>query len=307
MNETGEVRLAVTGGTGFIARGVLEICSQAGLPCRAISRSTRPAWAGQAIEWVTVSSYEDETGLRQGLEGAKYLLHLADNPARNDAHSTKETTRICDAIIDAVKSSHVEGVIVASSIYAALDQGDEASSYGANKRIIEEKFLATADIATIILRLPPVYGPGSRGGFSSLWKLVSKGLPLPLGMAIAPRSYLSRHNLASLIVSIVTAGNDTWRNASNRIFEPSDGVAVSTRELVRMMGDALGRDARLLPVPLVMLRMVAALTGKKALLSGAIDPLDVAPVAELEVAFGWSPVEHMPESLSFLRDEVSSS
>ena len=301
------MKLAVTGGTGFIARGVLAGCAEAEFSCRALSRSNRPSWAGQAVEWSTVPAYADAAVLTQALAGVKHVLHLADNPARNDERSTAEAERNCDALIEAARSNRVEGVIVVSSVYAARDRNGEASSYGSVKRVIEQTFLSATDIRTIVLRLPPVYGPGGRGGFVTLAKLVRKGLPLPLGSAVGPRSYLSRRNLASLIVAMVKADSDAWANAANRIFEPSDGQTVATRDLVRMMGDTMGRRARLLPVPPSLLRMAATAAGKKELVSGALDRLDVAPVEELEAAFGWRPVERMPESLAFLRDEISSS
>jgi len=305
MNEKGEVKLAITGGTGFIARGVLKTCAEAGLSCRTLSRSTRPSWAGQAVEWMTVPSYGEAAAMRQAIGRAKYVLHLADNPARGDARSAGEAIRNCDALIEAVRINRVDGVIVASSVYASRDQ-DDSASYGSVKRLIEQRFLSATDIRTIVLRLPPVYGPVGRGGLATLSKLVRKGFPLPLGAADAPRFYLSRRNLTSLILAMVNADDAAWRNAAGRVFEPSDGQAVATRDLILMMGDTMGCRTWLLPVPPILLRAVGAVTSRSELISGAIDRLDVAPVAELETAFGWRPVEHMPESLAFLAQEFNS-
>lgn len=307
MGEDRKADLAVTGGSGFIARGVLEGCAEAGLSCRALSRSARPAWAGQAVEWQTVPAYDDAIALGQALAGARFVLHLADTPARGKARSSREAMRNCDALIDAIRRSGVEGVILASSVYARATGGDGASPYGAAKRAIEQKFLSATGLRTIVLRLPPVYGPGGRGGLATLSELVRKGLPLPLGAATVPRSYLSRRNLASLIAAMVSADADQWRKAASKIFEPSDGIAVGTRDLVRAMARQMGVSPRLLPVPAGLLRMGAALAGRGELVSGAIDRLDVAPVEELEAAFGWRPIEHMPESLAFLRGEAGPS
>lgn len=307
MRTSSDVELAVTGGTGFIARGVLESCAEAGLSCRAVSRSTRPSWAGQAVEWSTIPDYGDAAAAKQALAGARYVLHLADNPARSGSRSLDDAIRNCNALIDAVRSNRIEGVILASSVYARDNTHGDVPSYGMVKRAIEQEFLSAADLNTVVLRLPPVYGPGGRGGLAALSKLVRKGLPLPLGAASAPRAYLSRRNLASLILAMVNAGEDTWRDAAHRVFEPSDGVAMTTRDLIRSMAAHMNVQSRLLPVPVGILRIAAVLTGKKELVSGAIDRLDVAPVGDLEDAFGWRPVEHMPESLAFMRGEVSPS
>ena len=302
MVGNSEVRLAVTGGSGFIARGVLEACAGYGLPCRALSRSPRPSWAGPAVEWSTIASYADAGALEAAIAGARYVLHLADNPVRADASGEEEAVRNAAALIGAMRRSGVEGAVLASSVYARDELGAGASSYGAAKRVVEGRFLAAADLRTVILRLPPVYGPGGRGGLAALSRLVRKGLPLPLGLATAPRSYLSRRNLASLIVAIVNGGEERWAGAAGRIFEPSDGAGVGTRDLVRHMASEIGVAPRLLPVPLWLLRSLSMVIGKD-LVSGAVDRLDVAPVEELEDQFGWRPVEGMPASLAFLAEE----
>lgn len=307
MIDIDQVELAVTGGSGFIGRGVLEFCSEAGLSCRALSRCTRPPWAGQGIEWARISSYADTSVVTKALSGAKYILHLADNPARSDERDVDLAIAICDAVITGAKSGGAEGIIVASSVYAAEDDGAGASSYGSVKRAVEQRILTASGLKTVILRLPPVYGPGGRGGLGTLAKLLQRGLLLPLGMATAPRSYVSRRNLASLILTMVGAGEKAWRNASGMTFEPSDGAAVSTRDLVKVMASQMGVAARLLPVPLGLIRIAAAVVGKKEMISSAIDRLDTASVNELDVAFGWRPRERMPESLAFLRGEFSSS
>lgn len=307
MQKNGKVKLAVTGGSGFLARGVLESCSQAGLNCRAVSRSDRPAWAGQAIDWVTIPSYSNASALARALGDADYVLHLADNPARQGGSSASEAVANSDALIAAAKAGNVKGCIVASSVYAGAPEQQGASQYGETKRAIERCFLAARDLPTVILRLPPVYGPGGRGGFSVLAKLVRKRLPLPLGSATAPRAYLSRRNFAALIAAIVAADDIGWSNAAGRVFEPSDGVAVSTRELVRSMADAMGVPVRLLPVPPTLLRLMAAVTGKTEMALAVVNRLDVAPVEEIEAVFGWRPIECVPQSLGYLRDELSCS
>ncbi len=304
MSTNSDANLAITGGTGFISRGMLESCAEAGLSCRALSRSARPSWAEEATQWVSVPAYDDAATLKEALAGARYVLHLADNPARGDARSVEQAVRNCDALIAAIRSNRIAGVIVASSVYARNDTDSSTSSYGMVKRAIERQFLSATDIRTVVLRLPPVYGPEGRGGLATLAKLVHKGVPLPLGAASAPRAYLSRRNLASLVLAMVNGDNNRWKGAAGRIFEPSDGAAIATRDLIRAMAAQMDISARLVPVPVAVLRIAAGLTGKKELVSGAIDRLDVAPVGELETAFGWRPVERMPESLGFLRDEV---
>lgn len=304
MNDKSQAKLALTGATGFIARGVIEACADASVPCRALSRGPRPAWAPSAVEWCTVASYTDTDSLSQALAGSSCLLHLADNPTRAVSRSGEDAVHICSSVIEAARRSGTRRAIVASSIYSRQEGDAKVTSYGTVKRLVEQYFLTAPELQTIILRLPPVYGPGGGGGFAALSRLVGKRYPLPFGMAAAPRAYLSRRNLSSLVLTIANADEKVWLNAAGGVFEPSDGSPTATRELIRAMAIRMNVIPRLLPVPLTLLRFCGTLTGKSELLSGAIDELAVAPVAHLERLFGWQPVERMPESLAFLADEV---
>ena len=52
--------------------------------------------------------------------------------------------------------------------------------------------------------------------------------------------------------------------AAGETFLISDGEDISTADLVRKMASAMGRKATLLPVPLVILKALGSLTGKRA-------------------------------------------
>lgn len=298
-NQT--ITLAVTGGTGFIARGVYDTMVTSNLMVRALSRSARPQWASPEVEWRTVKSYSDPDELADGLKGASHVLHLADSPERTKLRSGAEALRNADALIHAMRKNGIERVAIASSIYARDDRAGEGS-YAAVKRMVEGRFLGARGIHAIVLRLPPVYGPGGKGGLATLSGLVARGVPLPLGAAREPRAYLSRRNFASLVLAFVHADEAQWDAAAGRIFEPWDGQAVATRDLVGMMATQLGRQPRLIPVPLVLLRAIGVVMGRSELIAGATEALEVSSADEMVRPFGWLPEEQMPQSLSFLKD-----
>jgi UDP-glucose 4-epimerase len=69
--------------------------------------------------------------------------------------------------------------------------------YATSKVDAEEHVRRLADAAGmewVILRPPMVYGPGARGNFRRLHKLVASGVPLPLARASAPRSLIGVDN-----------------------------------------------------------------------------------------------------------------
>ena len=130
---------------------------------------------------------------------------------------------------------------------------------------------------------------------------VSRGRPLPFGMARSKRSYLSRHNLVDLLACLASADDDRWKAADGLVFEPSDGHPISTRDLSIAIGKAVARPARLLPIPPLVLRSVGKLLGKAELASGALDTLIVQPQPSLEDYFGWAAEARLPETLEFLK------
>lgn len=102
-------------------------------------------------------------------------------------------------------------MLLASSIYARDERVAPGNSYGLAKITAEQAFLSYDAIDLVILRPPPVYGPGGRGGCYGLAKCVYKGIPLPLARARSLRNYISRRNLISLILTMVQSRDAQWR------------------------------------------------------------------------------------------------
>ena len=292
------MKVAVTGGSGFVGRGVIETFAAAGIACRAISLSHRPHWVNDGTEWVTIPSYEDAHGLIEALVDVDCLIHLAANPDRTATHDIGQAGAQAAALISAQRARGVKRAVIASSVYARMPAA--AASYGEIKLAVEKQFQAATDLQPIILRLPPVYGPGGKGGAQALARMVQMGLPLPLGAATAERAYISRANLTSLLVAIIRASDAQWQAAAGKLFEPSDGKTISTRDLVRAMALELKKPLRLVSVPAALLRLLAKPLGKADLVAGAFDGLTVAQTDTLDNAFGWRPIECMPQSLHFL-------
>ena len=105
------------------------------------------------------------------------------------------------------------------------------------------------------------------------------------------RSLVSVWNLCDLVVNVLlnpAAPGRTWML--------SDGEDLSTPELIRRIGDAMGRRVKLLPVPVRLMRCLGALTGKQAMITqlcGSLT-LDIAPTRE---ELKWSPPVSVDESL----------
>jgi nucleoside-diphosphate-sugar epimerase len=91
-----------------------------------------------------------------------------------------------------------------------------------------------------------------------LFQLVDRGLPLPLGAVRNQRSLLYVGNFVAAVSTTVE------HDAGNDLFFVSDGAPVATPDLIRAIARALGRPARLVPVPVGLMRVAARIGDQMA-------------------------------------------
>lgn len=146
--------------------------------------------------------------------------------------------------------------------YTAFDAPSPQDPYGVSKLEAEQGLRQIADetgMEVVIIRPVLVYGPGVKANFRSMMNWVNKGVPLPLGAIHNRRSLVSLDNLVDLITTCID-----HPAAANQTFLVSDGEDLSTSQMLRRMAAALGRPARLLPVPQRWLCAAAGMLGKAA-------------------------------------------
>jgi UDP-glucose 4-epimerase len=151
--------------------------------------------------------------------------------------------------------------------FTAEDTPHPEDPYGLSKREAEVGLRALSHetgLEVVIIRPPLVYGPGVNANFLRLMRLVERGIPQPLGAVYNHRSLVSVDNLVDLLVHCL----DDPR-AAGETFLVSDGEDLSTPRLIREIASAMGRPARLLPVPVSVLRLAGRLSGR----SGVVERL----------------------------------
>ena len=104
----------------------------------------------------------------------------------------------------------------------------------------------TPGVPALILRLPPLYGPGARGAVRHITRAIEKGWPLPFALARTSRRFLSLSALADLCVHLTALDDHTFNRVAGQIFVP---VAVQDGSLAALSLAIGGKRARLLPVP----------------------------------------------------------
>jgi len=169
--------------------------------------------------------------------------------------------------------------------------------YGESKRQAEEKLLEFRGqgLQVCIVRLPMVYGPDLSPSLRMLYRLVARGLPLPLGSIRNRRSVLGLNNLASIVDRLLEL--DQWRFP---IINLADPTPVSTPELVTLIANASSLSAKLVPFPFRFLRPLARLAGRESVFHSLASNLELH-CANLYTLFPDLKLEPTATSLERLR------
>ena len=143
----------------------------------------------------------------------------------------------------------------------------------------------------MVIRPVLVYGPGVKANFYNMMRWLDKGVPLPFGAIDNRRSLVAIDNLVDLIVMCAT-----HPAAAGQTFLVSDGEDLSTTGLLRKMANALGKPARLLPIPSWFLEFGARLLGKRALSQRLCGSLQV-DISKTRSLLGWAPPVSVDKAL----------
>ncbi|WP_175656136.1 UDP-glucose 4-epimerase family protein [Burkholderia ambifaria] len=298
------MRLVITGANGFVGRAVCRRALDAGHTVTALVR--RPGACIDGVrEWVHGSA--DWEGLDAAWPAdlvADCVIHLAarvhvmrdDSPdpdAAFDATNVAGTLRLAEA----ARKYGVRRIVYASSIKAVGESdggaplseswpADPQDAYGRSKLRAEQqlaRFGTSAGLDVVIVRPPLVYGPHVTANFLRMMDAVARGMPLPLGSISARRSIVYVDNLADALLQCATDPR-----AAGECFHVADDDAPSVTGLLRLVGDALGKPARLLPVPTAALRALGKLTGRSATIDRLTGSLQL-DTGRIKRVLGWQP------------------
>ena len=170
--------------------------------------------------------------------------------------------------------------------FSEKDIPEPKDAYGLSKWKAEQGLNVLAEssaLATTIIRPPLVYGPDVKANFKALLRLSVKGLPLPLASINNKRSIISVDNLSSLLIHCCAN-----KKAYNQVFVAADNSSISTPALVRLMASSQGKSVSLLPIPVVILKMVAGLVNRSAMIDRLVQSLAVN-CTKAEQLLGWQP------------------
>jgi UDP-glucose 4-epimerase len=306
--------LLITGATGFIGRALVARVVADGLP---LVIAARAPLASAPAPTRIVGEIDGATDWRAALEGVTTVIHLAGRAHRvgePDAVADAAHGRVNDAgvaqLARAVAACGVARLVLVSSIKASgertqpgrpfdgLETPAPEDAYGRAKLAGERAMaaaLAHGPTTGVVLRPPLVLGPGATGNLARLVTALRRGLPLPLGAVANRRSLIARANLVDALLAAAT--RPALAPGMTATFVLADDLTLSSADLARGLARAMGREARLPPVPVALLRLAGALTGRAAAVRRLTDSL-VVDAGRFRAATGWVPRQSPDEAFA---------
>ena len=246
-----EKKVLITGATGFVGKNLQNYLSP--------SFEINPL----SVRYIANQQFNLSGDVIIHLAGKAHDLKNVSTPQDYYDANFELTKQLFDAFLNSEASvfifmstvkavaDEVEGLLTEKSIpnpkthYGIAKQ--QAETYILSKNIPSGK-------RVYILRPCMIHGPGNKGNLNLLYKLVSKGLPWPLGNFKNQRSFLSIENLCFVIKELLD--NPT---ISSGIYQIADDNPLSTNDLIKLIGQSLEKKNKIWNIPTFFIKTLTKL------------------------------------------------
>ena len=252
------MRVAVTGGSGFIGPHVVAALAARGARVRCLLRpaSDRSRLPPEA-EPVVAADLDDGPALERLVRGCDAVVHLAGltrswTPRELHRVNRDGTVALCAAVAGAHPA--VQQLILVSSQAAVgpsnwgrprreEDRPAPVTAYGRSKLAAERIRHRHPELPITVIRPPAVYGPGDRDIFAYFRLVRARVRP-----ELVPAGRLSMVYVGNLVDALLLA-LDRPQHTGQRVYHVADRGVVTMSEVARWIAAAYGRPTWRVPVP----------------------------------------------------------
>lgn len=300
------MKILVTGANGFVGHALHTRLVEQRALVHAVSRKAEHGCT-------PIGTIDGATDWSDALRGVVAIVHLAarvhiiqDTVSDPLAEFRRDNVESSANLARQAAQSGARRFVFLSSVkvngegtnpgqaYGPDDVPAPSDPYGVSKLEAERALWEVAKesgLEVVIIRPPLVYGPGVKANFHMMMRWLKRGIPLPLGAIHNRRTLVALDNLVDLITTCIH-----HPAAANQVFMAGDPEDLSTTDLLRRLAAALGVPARLLPIPVSLLEIGAALAGKRTVAQRLFGNLQV-DISKAEDILGWTPPVAVDEGL----------
>ncbi len=296
-------KILIIGANGFVGRALCRHALKHGFAVRCAVRS--PSNFPYDVETVAIGDINGSTDWTDAFSNCDLVIHLA---AR--VHVMRESSKDplfefrkvnvagTEHLARSAAAAGVKRFLFLSSIgvnglatnsqqrFSEYHEPSPHNPYAFSKWEAEQALHRVAletGLEVVIIRSPLIYGASAPGNFGQLMRAVAQGLPLPLAAVKNQRDFIYVGNLVDALITCAT-----HPNAAGETYFVSDGVSVSTPDLLRNLANAMGVSSRLFYVPVWMLKFAGKLLRRSAQIERLTSSLQV-DISKIRRELDWEP------------------
>lgn len=297
-------KILITGANGFVGSHLVDYLLGKNYQIVATVRKLDPSLdlESKNIHWVETGEISPQTDWANILKGIEVIVHLAqrahvmnENAANPEEIFKRINVDSLQQLATQATKAGVKKFIFLSSIkvngeftrekpFNENDIPNPTDFYGISKLDAEKLLLDLAEklsMRVVIIRPPLVYGKGVPGNFKSLVRLLKKGIFIPFGSIYNKRSLVGVTNLCDFVESCILNPK-----ADNETFLISDDQDISTTVLVNTINQIIGLKSKIIPFPVIILKLALRFIGKSSLSTRLFGSLQV-DISKAKGLLGW--------------------
>jgi nucleoside-diphosphate-sugar epimerase len=214
-----------------------------------------------------IANFSDEKSIQWkrgneiNINSALVVMHLAGK-----AHDLKKTlnpeeyyqvnTELTKTVFDAFLASDAKVFITLSSVKAVEEYIQNPITHYGKSKLLAEQYILSKKIPegkrVYILRPCMIHGPGNKGNLNLLYKLVSKGIPWPLGAFENQRSFCSIDNLMFIFKELIER-----KDIPSGVYNISDDLPLSTNEVISFLAECQNKNPKIWHISKVLIQAAA--------------------------------------------------